>query len=75
MVSIMKHFIRPTGRTGRLAACLNRPFADAAKAKAALKEWLAEANRKRRKAGEDTLRISDFKIIPIKPHPYSKAHM
>jgi hypothetical protein len=75
MVSIMKHFIRPTGRTGRLASRLNRPFADAAKAKAALKEWLAEANRKRKKDGLDRLLVSDFKIIPIKPHPYSKAHM
>lgn len=70
-----KHYVRPTGRTGRLAACLNRPFDNAAKAKAALKEWLAEANRKRKKDGQDRLLVSDFKIIPIKPHPYSKANL
>ena len=70
-----RYYIRPTGRTGRLATRLNRPFTTAAKAKAELKEWLGEANRKRRAAGDDTLKVGDFKIIPIEAHPYSRANM
>ncbi len=69
----MKYYIRPTGRTGRLAARLNRPFTTAQAAKAMLKEWLSEANGKRKAAGKDTLRVGDFKIISVEAHPYARA--
>jgi hypothetical protein len=67
----IRHYIRPNGWTGRLAASLNVPFKSTADAKAALKEWLPEANRKRKHQGQKPLKVGDFKIIQIEPHPYA----
>lgn len=69
----MNYYIRPTGRTGRLVERLNRPFSKAQTAKAELKDWLAEANVKRKASGKEPLRVGDFKIIQVESHPYARA--
>jgi hypothetical protein len=69
----MTYYIRPTGRTGRLVERLNRPFSTAQAAKANLKDWLTEANGKRKAAGQESLRVGDFKIIQVESHPYARA--
>lgn len=67
----MKHYIRPTSRTGRMVTRLNRSFSTAEAAKAALRDWLKETNAQRRKKDLDPLRVSHFKIVSIAPHPYA----
>lgn len=67
----MKHYIRPTSRTGRTVSRLNRAFSSPQAAKDALRDWLKEANATRKKKGQDPLRVSDFKIISVAPHPFA----
>ncbi len=69
----MKHYIRPTMRTGRLVARLNRSFSTSKAAKDALKNWLRETNKERKVAGQDPLRESDFKIVEVKAHPFVRT--
>lgn len=69
----MKHYIRPTSRTGRLVTRLNRSFNSPQAAKDALKEWLSEANSKRRKTGQQPLGVRDFKIVSVEPHPFVRT--
>ena len=67
----MKYYIRRTGGQGRVADRLSRPYTSVQKAKAELKDWLREANPKRKKAGLEPYRVNqDFKIVRIERHPF-----
>ena len=68
--NIMKYYIRPTSRTGRLVMRLNRSFSTGKAAKDALKDWLTEANHNRKAKGQEPLRVGDFKFIHVDSHPY-----
>jgi len=62
----MNCYIRRVGGQGRVADRLNRRFASVETARAELKDWLREANRKRKAAGLEPYRVrQDFKIVVI----------
>lgn len=70
----MKYYIRRTNGQGRVADCLSRAYTNPKKAKAELKDWLREANPKRKAAGLEPYRVNeDFKIVQIERHPYVSA--